>query len=61
MLEARTRHTASGALALSVYTDGSLVRRVRLSAASTAGLEGPIGVRSDNGDYRFVLAAAARS
>ena len=57
-LEAHTRRTANGALALRVYTDGTLLRRFRLSHSLTAGLNGPIGIRSDNGDYLFRLKSA---
>jgi hypothetical protein len=56
-LEARTRRAAGGALVLAVYADGSLARRLTLPAELAAGLEGPIGVRSDNGDYVFRLSA----
>ena len=55
VLEAHTRRATNGTLALTVYTDGALLRRLSLSADLTAGLDGPIGVRSDNGDYRFRL------
>jgi hypothetical protein len=54
-LDVRTRRAANGALALTVHTDGNLLRKVNLSASLTAGLAGPIGVRSDNGDYLFQL------
>jgi hypothetical protein len=54
-LEARTRRQADGSLVLAVYTDAKLLRRMTLPAAMTAGLEGPVGVRSDNGDYLFRL------
>jgi hypothetical protein len=55
VLEARTRRTPDGALALTVYADDTLVRRLTLGPDLTTGLEGPIGVRSDNGSYRFRL------
>jgi hypothetical protein len=54
-LEVDTRRTANGALALAVHTDNTLLRKVNLSASLTAGLVGPIGIRSDNGDYLFQL------
>jgi hypothetical protein len=54
-LEVDTRRSANGALALTVYTDNILLRKLRLSALLSAGLDGPIGVRSDNGDYFFRL------
>jgi hypothetical protein len=57
VLEADTRRTADGSLALAVYADGKLVRKVTLAADLTAGLDGPIGIRSDNGRYRFTLSA----
>ena len=56
-LEVHTRRGADGSLAVAVYTDGSLLRRARVPAALAAGLAGPIGVRSDNGDYLFRLSA----
>jgi hypothetical protein len=59
-LEARTRRNADGSLGLAVYTDGALLRQTTLSAALTAGLDGPIGIRSDNGEYVFRLSAAGR-
>jgi hypothetical protein len=55
VLEVGTRRAANGALALSVYADDTLVRRLTVGADLTTGLEGPIGVRSDNGSYRFRL------
>jgi hypothetical protein len=55
VLEVVTRRTASGSLALRIYSDNSLRRRLHLPAALTAGMEGPIGVRSDNGHYLFQL------
>jgi hypothetical protein len=56
-LDAQTRRTAGGALILAVYADGDMVQRLTIPAALAAGLEGPIGVRSDNGHYLFRLAA----
>lgn len=55
VLEARTRRDADGTLSLTVLADGARVADERLSTGLTAGLEGPIGVRSDNGSYRFAL------
>jgi hypothetical protein len=55
-LEVRTRVKASGDLVLAIVTDGRLLRRVVVPAALAGGLDGPIGVRSDNGDYLFRLA-----
>jgi hypothetical protein len=42
---------------VAVYADGSLLRRARVPTALAGGLAGPIGVRSDNGDYLFRLSA----
>ncbi len=55
-LEVRTKRLASGDLALSVFTDRALLRRLTIPAALSAGLEGPVGIRSDNGNYVFRLA-----
>jgi hypothetical protein len=55
VLAVRTRRTDTGAIAIRVFKDGALLRRVRLSPGLAAGLKGPIGVRSDNGDYFFQL------
>ena len=57
VLEADTRRKPDGSLALTVYADGKLVRNVTLAADLTAGLDGPVGIRSDNGRYRFTLSA----
>jgi hypothetical protein len=56
-LETRTRRTAAGDLAVTVVKDGAVLRRLTIPAALSAGLEGPIGVRSDNGDYLFRLSS----
>jgi hypothetical protein len=56
VLEARTARRADGSLALTVLTDGAVWDREVLPPALVAGLEGPIGVRSDNGAYAFRLA-----
>ena len=55
VLEADTRRTADGSLVLAVYADSKLVRNVTLAPDITAGLNGPVGIRSDNGRYRFTL------
>lgn len=60
VLEARSHREADGALALTVLADGVRVYRDRLGADVTSGLDGPIGVRSDNGTYRFNLFAGSR-
>lgn len=57
VLEADTRRTADGSLVLTVDADGKVVRKETLAASLTAGLNGPIGIRSDNGRYRFTLSA----
>ena len=54
-LEVRTRRVASGDLAVSIFADRALLRRLTIPAALSAGIEGPIGVRSDNGNYLFRL------
>ena len=55
-LEAHTRRTKAGALVLAVYADGDMVQRLTVPADLAAGLNGGIGVRSDNGHYLFRLA-----
>ena len=60
VLEARTHREPDGTLSLTVIADGARVSRTRLGADLTAGLNGPIGVRSDNGTYRFTLLGAIR-
>jgi hypothetical protein len=60
MLEARTHRELDGTLSLTVLADGVRVARARLGADLTAGLAGPIGVRSDNGTYRFSLLTGNR-
>lgn len=57
-LEADTRRITNGSLVLAVYADGGLVRRLTLPPSIAAALDGPIGVRSDNGQYRFTLSTA---
>jgi hypothetical protein len=61
VLEARIRRMTDGSAALAVYTDGALLTELTLPSDLAAGLDGPIGVRSDNGDYLFRLSAPARS
>jgi hypothetical protein len=61
VLEARTARRADGSLALTVLTDGVVWDREVLPAALVAGLEGPLGVRSDNGAYEFHIGAGNRS
>jgi hypothetical protein len=56
VLEARTGRRADGSLALTVLTDGAVWDREVLAPALVAGLEGPVGLRSDNGAYAFRLA-----
>ena len=41
---------------LAIYTDGDLAQRLTIPADLAAGLDGPVGVRSDNGHYLFRLA-----
>jgi hypothetical protein len=55
LLEADTRRAADGSIVLTVVADGKIVRKLTLAADAAAGLDGPIGVRSDNGHYRFTL------
>jgi hypothetical protein len=55
LLEADTTHEPDGSLGLAIYTDGKLLRQLTLPPSEVAGLDGPIGIRSDNGRYRFVL------
>ena len=59
-LEAHTRHEIDGALTLVVAADGRVVYDDRLPAGLAADLDGPIGVRSDNGVYHFALSAGHR-
>jgi hypothetical protein len=60
VLEVHTRHLADGSAIAAIYVDGRLLRRQTLPATLAAGLNGPIGVRSDNGAYLFHLAARNR-
>jgi hypothetical protein len=60
LLDVRTYRTTTGSLLTLIRTDGKLLRRLDLDATLTAGLAGPVGVRSDNGDYRFRLSAGGR-
>lgn len=59
-LEVRSRRDALGDLIVSVLADGVLVREVVAPSDLSSGLEGPIGVRSDNGIYVFRLSAKRR-
>jgi hypothetical protein len=61
VLEARTRRRTDGAWALTVLTDGVVWHRQVLAAELVAGLEGPVGVRSDNGAFALRLAAGSRT
>jgi hypothetical protein len=54
-LEVQMRRDTSGAIGLTILADGETLGDVALTAAQSAGLDGPIGVRSDNGDYLFRL------
>ena len=56
-LEVDSQRSANRALVLVIYADGELLQKIRISAALTAGLDGPIGVRSDNGNYLFRLSS----
>jgi hypothetical protein len=58
VLQARVRAVASGAVALTVFADGNVVYQDTLPASLAAGLTGPAGVRSDNGDYVVRLSSA---
>lgn len=60
VLEARSHREADGTLALTVLADGVRVYRDHLGSDLTAGLDGPIGVRTDNGTYRFTMFAGSR-
>jgi hypothetical protein len=55
VLDAATRLAPDGSLILTVLADGKLARKLTLPADVAAGLDGPIGTRSDNGRYRFTL------
>jgi len=59
-LEVRTRVRPDGALGVTVVADGDTVLVRRVPAGLAGGLDGPAGVRSDNGRYRFRLSAANR-
>jgi hypothetical protein len=54
VIEARVRSSLSGAK-LTVLADKAVVYQGTLPAATTAGLNGPAGVRSDDGDYTLRL------
>lgn len=55
VLEANTQLASDGSLVLTVSADGKLARKLTLPAGVAGGLNGPVGVRSDNGHYRFRL------
>jgi hypothetical protein len=50
-LEVRTQRSRSGSLAVQVYADGVRVFAGAVDRALAAGLDGPAGLRSDNGRY----------
>ena len=60
VLESRTRREPDGTLTLTVLTDGTTVYDERIPASLAADLDGPIGIRSDNGRYIFTLNAGHR-
>jgi hypothetical protein len=60
VLEARTRREPDGTLALTVLSDGTPVYDEPLPASLTTDLDGPIGIRSDNGRYTFAVTAGHR-
>jgi hypothetical protein len=55
VLEADTQPLPDGSMALTVYADGAVADTLTLPATLVSGLDGPVGVRSDNGHYRFTL------
>jgi len=55
LLVARTRAHPDGTMGFVVVADGRAVVQLRIPAALAGTLRGPIGVRSDNGVYRFSL------
>jgi len=59
-LEVRTRVRGDGTLVVTVVADGDTVLVQRVPAGLAQGLDGPAGVRSDNGRYRFRLSVANR-
>jgi len=60
VLEAHTRRTPDGTLALTVLADGTTIYDERIPGGLAADLDGPIGIRSDNGRYIFALNAGHR-
>ena len=48
-------------LGLRAYRNGAMVYSKTLAASLVGGLNGPVGVRSDNGNYTFQLAVADRA
>jgi hypothetical protein len=55
LLEADASRGPDGSLSLAVSADGRLLRRLTVSSSAASALNGPIGIRSDNGRYRFML------
>ena len=60
VLESRTRRELDGTLTLTVLTDGTTIYDEALPTNLTNDLDGPIGLRSDNGRYVFALTATHR-
>ncbi len=58
-LEARVRPAGNGAAYLTVFADKAIVWEGALPASLVGSLNGPAGVRSDNGDYVFRLSTAS--
>lgn len=61
LLEADTSPQPDGSLELTVYADSQMVSQLTLTPSQVAGLDGPIGIRSDNGRYRFMLSVPGTS
>lgn len=55
-----TMFPSGGSLVLRVFRDGTQVYAKTLGPALVGALDGPVGIRSDNGDYTFQLAVQAR-
>jgi hypothetical protein len=55
VLEADTQPQPDGSMELTVSADGAVADQLTLPATLAAGLDGPVGVRSDNGRYHFTL------
>jgi hypothetical protein len=60
-LKVRTLRNADGSVTLLVFIDDVPLTQQTLPADTAAALNGPIGVRSDNGDYVFRLSAGGRA